>query len=74
MRLQALTLEEVCTSLSILDDVGIVKVQGKRDMLKRTVSTHRVSYIFTIDFTVTFTLPHTGWGCYVTNPGLRLGL
>ena len=29
-----------------------------------------VSHIFTIDFTVTFTLPHTGWGCYVTNPGL----
>ena len=40
MRLQALTLDEVCTSLSILDDVGIVKVEGKRDMLKRTVSTH----------------------------------
>jgi hypothetical protein len=33
-----------------------------------------VSHIFTIDFTVTFTLPHTGWGCYVTNPGLRLGM
>ena len=40
VRLQALTLDEVCTSLSILDDVGIVKVEGKRDMLKRTVSTH----------------------------------
>jgi hypothetical protein len=38
VRLQPLTLDEVCTSLSILDDVGIVKVEGKRDMLKRTVS------------------------------------
>jgi hypothetical protein len=37
VRLQALTLDEVCTSLGILDDVGIVKVEGKRDMLKRTV-------------------------------------
>ena len=40
VRLQALTLDEVCMSLSILHDVGIVKVEGKRDMLKRTVSTH----------------------------------
>ena len=38
MRLQPLTLDEVCTSLGILDDVGIVKMEGKRDMMKRMVS------------------------------------
>ncbi len=38
MRLQPLTLDEACTSLGILDDVGIVKMEGKRDMLKRTVT------------------------------------
>jgi hypothetical protein len=32
-----------------------------------------VSHIFTIDFTVTFTFSHTGWGCYVTNFGLLAG-
>ncbi len=41
VRLQALTLDEVCTSLSILDDVGIVKVEGRKDMLKRTVRARR---------------------------------
>ncbi len=38
VRLQPLTLDEVCTSLGILDDVGIVKMEGKRDMMKRMVS------------------------------------
>jgi hypothetical protein len=28
---------------------------------------------FTIDFTVTFTSPHTGWGCYVTSPAKGAG-
>ena len=46
MRLQPLTLDEVCTSLSILDDVGIVKVEGRRDMLKRTVSTPGAAFGF----------------------------
>ena len=28
---------------------------------------------FTDDFTVTFTSPHTGWGCYVTSPAKGAG-
>jgi hypothetical protein len=29
--------------------------------------------LFHIDFTVTFTFSHTGWGCYVTNFGILAG-
>ncbi len=38
------------------------------------VTAQRVSHNITIDFTVTFTFSHTGWGCYVTNFGLLAGV
>jgi hypothetical protein len=40
---------------------------------KLTLTRNGVSHIFTIDFTVTFTFSHTGWGSYVTNFGLLAG-
>jgi hypothetical protein len=36
----------------------------------RPLVAFRPLHIFTIDFTVTFTLQQVGWGCYVTNFGL----